>query len=262
MSSNITLAIAAIEMSIREAQRYCDQYHQAYHDESDLANMEYYVERSFSELLVLLDHLALRATYERVNADYAEAKKTGFDQTDEHEGDFYPKWTGRVRMIADAVASTYGLAKTAQSEVHDLKAMLKRAVYAICDVSVFPKPPGNEADVHRRLETILKCHYPDLKSKPVLTKPIKNFEPDTGIPSAKTLLEYKFISNKAEAKRVADEILADASGYRSRDWANLLFVIYETNRVLPEDEWRNLLQDCDLYEGFDAIVLSGVGYTA
>ena len=113
-------------------------------------------------------------------------------------------------------------------------------------------------ELNRRLEAILRCQYPDLKSKPALTKPIKNFEPDTGLPSAKTLIEYKFISSTTEAKRVADEILADASGYRSRDWTSLLFVIYETHRVKPEEEWQNFLKDCQLYEGFDAIVLSGV----
>ena len=104
---------------------------------------------------------------------------------------------------------------------------------------------------------ILKCHYPDLKSKPALSKPIKNFQPDTGLPSEKTLIEYKFISNTTEAKRIVDEILADASGYRSKDWTSLLFVIYETHRVKPEEEWQHLLKDCQLLEGFDAIVLSG-----
>ena len=91
-----------------------------------------------------------------------------------------------------------------------------------------------------------------------MAKPIKNFEPDTGIPSSKTLIEYKFISTDAEAKRLLDEILAVASGYRSRDWQNVLFVIYETRRVRSEEEWRNLLRACELHEGFDAVVLSGV----
>jgi len=256
--TEIASAIAAIETSIREAQRYCDKYYYEDQGDSDFESFKYYVERSFFELLVLTDRLNLKATHDMAAADFQEAKKIGFGDTESHEGDMYPTWTGRVRMIADAIASSYGLAKTSQSELKDLKAMLKRAVYAICDTALFPKAPANEADVHNRLEGILRCHYPDLKSKPALTKPIKNFEPDTGLPSAKTLIEYKFISSTAEAKRVADEILADASGYRSRDWTSLLFVIYETRRVKPEEEWQNLLKDCQLYEGFDAIVLSGV----
>ena len=254
----ISSAIACIESSIREAERYCDKFHYEDHCEGDLDSCKYYVERSFYELLVLADRLNLTSTYDLAAKEFKSAKKIGFGETESYEGEMYSKWTGRVRLIADAIASSFGLAKTSQSEVQDLKAILKRAVYVICDTPLFANAPTSEADVHVRLEAILKCYYPDLKSKPRLTKPIKNFEPDTGLPSAKTLLEYKYISNSADAKRVADEILADASGYRSRDWTSLLFVIYETRRVKPEEEWQNLLKECQLYDGVEAIVLSGV----
>lgn len=76
-----------------------------------------------------------------------------------------------------------------------------------------------------------------------MSKPIKNFEPDTGLPSLKTLIEYKFISDKNDAKRVSDEIFADISGYASRDWDSLLFVIYETHRVIEEKKWKEHLRD-------------------
>jgi hypothetical protein len=122
---------------------------------------------------------------------------------------------------------------------------------------MFSKLPCREADVHDRIEAILKCHFSDLKRKPSLTKPIKNFEPDTGIPSTKTLIEYKFVTTKVEAKRVVDEILADTRGYRSSQWRNLLFVIYETHRVMPEEDWIQLLRDCELGSSYDALVLSG-----
>lgn len=59
-----------------------------------------------------------------------------------------------------------------------------------------------------------------------------------------------------------EQILADASGYRSREWTNLLFVIYETKRVVPVDDWRSLLNDCDLLEGFDVVVLPGADLDA
>lgn len=257
MNHECSLAIEAIETSIREAQRYCDKYHHEGQDDNEFDSFKYYVERAFIELLVLADRLQLTETYRMAKTYFKQAKKDGFGKTDMYEGDVYPHWTGRIRLIADAIASAYGLARTAQTEMTDLKAMLKRAVYTICDPTLFGRQPASEADVHARLEGILRCQYPDLTSKPSLAKPIKNFIPDTGLPSARTLIEYKFISNKAEAKRVADEILADASGYRSRDWHSLLFVIYETRRVKPEEEWRQLLQACELLEGFDAIVLSG-----
>ncbi|MEO6196162.1 MAG: hypothetical protein ABIS20_24335 [Thermoanaerobaculia bacterium] len=258
MQADPSSAISAIETSIREAERSCDRYYRESHDEDDLDSSKYYVERAFVELLVLTDRLQLMATYRMITEAFEKAQSDGFGKTESYDGEVYLHWAGRVRLFTDAIASAHGLAKTAASELLDLKAMLRRAVYVICDTSLYGVTPRNEADVHARLEGIIKCYYPDLKSKPLLTKPIKNFQPDSAIPSAKTLLEYKFITSRAEAKRVCDEILADASGYRSSEWRNLLFVIYEAYRVLPEEEWQELLSACQLHEGFDAIVLSGV----
>jgi hypothetical protein len=257
MSPEISSAISAINASIGEAERYLDICNFGYNDEGDFESFKHYIERAFVELLVLADSLQLKQTFQMVNERFENAKTEGFGTTVSYEGESYSKWAGPIRMYADAIASSYGFAKTTQSEITELKAVLKRAVYTICDRGLFPNLPSSEADVHRRIEAILRCKYSDLKSKPALAKPIKNFEPDTGLPSAKTLIEYKFISSDTEAKRVADEILADASGYRSRDWHSLLFVIYETRRVKPEEEWQQLLRACELHEGYDAIVLSG-----
>lgn len=111
--------------------------------------------------------------------------------------------------------------------------------------------------MHLRIENIIKCIYPDLIHEPSLTKPIKNFKPDTAIPSIKTLIEYKFITNKNDAKKVTDEILADTRAYSSKEWSNLLFVVYETNRIKHEKEWKQLIHECKAAKGTEIIVLSG-----
>ena len=64
---------------------------------------------------------------------------------------------------------------------------------------------------------MLKCVFPDLKHKPVLTKQIKNFEPDTGISSSATLIEYKFLSRAEDVGPLADELLADTRGITLRN---------------------------------------------
>lgn len=259
MTITISAAIESIEKCMREAgnayMSACYNYRDGEEDEdTDVA--KYYVERSFIELMILTEHLQLTETYRSVSALFAEAKN---DLTKSKMGpeEPYLVWPEKLRMYLDGISSLHGLGDTAITEIRDLKAVVKRSLYAICDTSLFPKLPAREADVHDRIEAILKCHFADLKRKPSLTKPIKNFEPDTGIPSIKTLIEYKFVTNRAEAKRVVDEILADTSGYRSSQWKNLLFVIYETHRVMPEEDWVLLLRDCELGSNYDAVVLSG-----
>jgi hypothetical protein len=261
MTNQVNIAITNIEKSLREASNYfmngCYGYQADQKTNDDHIVAAYYVERAFIELLVLAEHLALKAIFQQIDLLFQEAKKAGFLESKMGPDEPYLIWCEKMRMYVDGIASAYGLDETAESEMKDIKNIIRRALYVICDISLFPILPDKEAHVHDRIEAILKCHYADLKRKPALSKPIKNFEPDTGIPSSKTLIEYKFVKTKQEARIVVDQILADTSGYRSPQWKNLLFVIYETHRVMPEEEWGLLLKECELGENYDIVVLSG-----
>ena len=120
-----------------------------------------------------------------------------------------------------------------------------------------PPPPNCEEDVHRRIEAVLRCVFPDLLHKPPLHKPVKGFIPNTGLPSLKTLVEYKFLDNAKKVRTIADEILADSRGYVVPGWSNYLFIIYETNRFRTEYEWNALFHSCGLAETSTVIVLCG-----
>jgi hypothetical protein len=261
MTTNVSSAIESIEKCLREASNYflsaC--YNRGRDGESEDDGVAgYFVEKAFIELLILLEHLGLVETHRTVVSLFESAKSKGFEESEMGPEEPYLLWNEKIRMYLDGISSVHGLRDSSVSELRDLKKIVKRCLYAICNKSLFPKTPSKEADVHDRIEAILKCHFSDLKRKPALSKPIKNFEPDSGIPSTKTLIEYKFVTNMAEAKRVVDEILADTSGYRSAQWKNLLFVIYETHRVMPEEDWTELLRECGLGSNYDAVVLSGL----
>ena len=260
MTVNVSSAIASIEKCLREASSsFIDgcYNHPETTSAEDIARAEYYVEKSFVELLILLEHLALTETHRQMSVIYEAAQKKGLTSSEMGPEEPYLVWNEKIRMYVDAISSAHGLGDTATSEVRDLKAIVRRSLYIICDTKLFPNLPSKESDVHDRIEAILKCHYSDLKRKPTLTKPIKNFEPDTGIASIRALIEYKFVTTIAEAKLVVDEILADTSGYRSPQWKSLLFVIYESHRVMPEEDWKTLLSECELDSNYDVVVLSG-----
>ena len=68
------------------------------------------------------------------------------------------------------------------------------------------KHPNSEKELDEFMENLFKPIYPDLLSTPTLPKSIKNFEPDTGIPSLRLLIEYKYVASKEQVKKVTDEI--------------------------------------------------------
>jgi hypothetical protein len=114
------------------------------------------------------------------------------------------------------------------------------------DKACFQNPPANETEVHVRVEAVLRCVFPDLQHKPPIAKQSKNLQPDTGLPSIGTLIEYRFMAEQGDEKRIADEVLADTRGYFSPEWKNYICATYETKRIKPESQWRQLLRDSDI----------------
>jgi len=163
-------------------------------------------------------------------------------------------WSSKLGIYLGGIETAFGLRQNPEDECVGIKNLIRRSIYSICDEKLYQSVPACEQDVHNRIEGILKCYYPDLKTKPAISKAVKNFQPDTGIPSIKILIEYKYVTTQEDAKRIVDEILTDTQGYKATEWHKIIFVIYETIRTYSESDWNNLLKDCEPHE---AIVLQG-----
>lgn len=234
-----------------------DWWMDRYPDYNNESNVSWHIETAFLKLLVATEALGLQALKGMIIADMSEAKasKKGFAQQAMGPEEPYSIWLARLSQHLAALqtlVSDQGLSIT-----KDLSEILRATLYSITDLSLFPGPPSSEDDVHRRIEGVLKCVFPDLRHKPRLTKPIKNFEPDTGLPSIGTLIEYKFLSHRNQVSVIADQVLADTRGYAHKDWHTFLYVIYEARRIKPEFEWNLLLRECNVPESTSLIVLSG-----
>jgi len=260
MKFNPSTAILSIESCFREANNaflnYCYKHHHNPDNEYNIIACRF-VDKAFIQMLNLLEQLQLISEHKIVEAMYQKAKTGNLTENKLGHEEPYLVWIENLQMHLDIIIESYGIHSQHRTKLFKLKKMISRTLYPICDPKNYETPPQKEADVHERIESILKCHYPKLKRKPRINKPIKSFEPDSGIPSIKTLIEYKFVNDISDVKRIADEILADTRGYVSSDWKNFLFVIYETRRIRSEDEWNNLLRDCELGSNYEALVLHG-----
>jgi hypothetical protein len=194
-----------------------------------------------------------------IAADYKAACADGLLESEsDPDGEPYLKWIGPPHQYLAALRAIL-VSEPSRMVTKDIESILRATNYPLNDPGLFGKPPEDEATLHKRIEGILRCVFPDLLHKPRLTKPIKHFEPDTGIPSIQTLIEYKYLSSRDQAAPMADQVLADTRGYTSRDWTSFIYVIYETARIKPEAEWRQLLRACDIDSRTTVVVLSGEG---
>lgn len=217
------------------------------------------IEICFLQLLAGAEALGLAEFRRLVEMQYSRVKESpgGFSKSESDPGG-EPSST----VLAIIRQFLWALQALLPSDEHttvkkDVLQIIRNIHYVITDTSVFPSVPRNEKDVHLRIEAILKCVFPDLKHKPTLSKQIKNFEPDSGIPSLRTLVEYKYLSRREDIGPIADQLLADTRGYTSKDWERFLYVIYETNRFRTEDDWNQFMRESDVPTNTTVVVLSG-----
>jgi hypothetical protein len=216
------------------------------------------IESCFLQLLAIIEALELRELHEIALSEYVHFKKSkeGFAASEMGPEEPYSACLSRIWRYHRAVESFFPIEEKTRV-AKDLLRIIRDIHYVITDEALYGGAPCNENDVHVRIEGVLKCYYSDLKRKPTLNKPIKNFEPDTGIPSISTLIEYKFLSRAEDVSKIADQVLADTRGYISKDWKYFFYVVYETNRFKRESEWEDLLLQSEVSRNTSIVVLSG-----
>ena len=223
------------------------------------AAAESLLEKAFLACIAFLEVTGTTTLLELAKADYQEAKRTGYLKATALEDDpcaEYLVWGERIRLYADAASTGCGVVEHGGVDP-SLLAILRNSEYVINDRDLYGNPPREEREVHQRVEAILKAVYRDWLHKPRLAKAVNGFEPDTGIPSLKTLVEYKYIKAAEDVARVAEQILADTRGFASRDWDKVVFVIYESGRFRSEDQWNQLLASCEVAGNANVVVIHG-----
>ena len=255
-TAQLVAALDKVAERIGIADRSFDGYTLA-DDEWHGGNAKWHLELAFVQLLAITEALQLPMLRADIAATFSEARREGMLTAEaDPAGEPHQKWATSARRYWAALQESFAI-EPAHTITKDLESILRAATYSITDSAVFGAPPENESTVHTRIESVLRCIFPDLIRKPRLGKPIKNFEPDTGIPSMQTLIEYKFISAASQVALVVDQLLADTRGYTSKEWNSFLYLIYETERFRSEAEWRQLLRECGVESNATVVVMSG-----
>jgi len=219
-------------------------------------NVAWFLNSAFLNLRLFLEVKAVPHMLLTVAADHSSAEedfmKAQRDPWGEEPSSF---WANRLQQYLRAMDVTFG-ATAISTVTRDLVGILRNAQYSLTD-KVFPAPPKDEREVHARMEAILRCVFQDLRHEPTIGKPIKNFKPDTGLPSIKMLIEYKFVATPQDVAPVSDQVLADTRAYVDKDWDHFVLVVYETRRLRSERVWNDHLRSCDIGDNTQIVVLCG-----
>lgn len=218
-------------------------------------DITFFVERAFLDTLAFLEVRGMTRSYAAVEALREVAKQEYSKSALESYGEPYLVWPRQLELHLHAIENVLG-EPSGGTISKDIVDILRETQSCITD-PCFGGAPTSEQDVHHRIEAVLRCVFPDLQRKPAIPKGIKNFHPDTGLPSIKTLIEYKFITRTSDLGQIADEILADSRGYLSPEWDTVLYVVYETHRIKTEKAWNDMARKAGLGARTKVIVIHG-----
>lgn len=210
-------------------------------------------------ILTLFENSGQQILLEQAKNDFIAFQEKPFESKMGYE-DPYLVWGNKAYELLDIFEDLY-IPKTSgrvttESSV-DLLTLIRNMEPYITSRNVFGRLPCGESDIHDRVEGVLKSVYPDLLHKPRLSKPIKGFEPDTGIPSLSTIIEYKYICSEVYGREVIEQILADIGGYQDKNYQTFVFVIYETERFFTEDDWRSAIKKSNPPNDIEVVLLKG-----
>ena len=253
--NTVAAVLAAVRESLAKADKEALQWEYRGPEDNEEELVEYFVERAFTKTMVLLEAAGLPNALDAVTRLNEQAKVDYSAVTRYSEG-IYLVWASKLESYLEAIEAVF-VGEKPGTIIKELIDILHATQYSITDRNCFQYPPAREEDVHVRIEAVLRCVFPDLRHEPPIAKPIKNFVPDTGLPSLRTLIEYKYVATQDDVKRVVEEVLADTRGYPSKDWERFVYVIYETVRLKPESEWEHMLRENGVGENTRIIVISG-----
>jgi hypothetical protein len=159
--NNPAEAVAAIRESLSKASKESDYWdvRAPEDDEEDL--VKYFIERAFTQTLVFLEAAGLPHAVAALAKINEEAKEDYSKYSNYSEG-VYLVWPAKLEAFLESIEVTFvrGKQGIVTKELIDI---LRATLYSITDRRCFSSPPKDEADVHARIEAVLRCVFPDLR---------------------------------------------------------------------------------------------------
>lgn len=122
--------------------------------------------------------------------------------------------------------------------------------------------PANESDVRNACLSVCRIAFPDTRREIGIPQIVKNYKGDLGVPSLRTMAEFKFVDSRDEMKVSLDGVFADMRGYKCPDWDTFYGVFYMTGPYYTQEDVELQFRDVKADVSWKPIVLQGSGARA
>lgn len=213
----------------------------------------FHIERAFRAIGALAERLGIHSIARETST--ARMQRSKLQATSRpYDGEIFSEALSHAHScFAPLQAITNAQAITAQAV---LKNIISKTAVILNDKGLVPK---NESEVRNTVLDICRYSFPDAIKEVGIPKILKHYRGDLGVPSLRTMVEFKFIDSTAEMKAALDGVYADMKGYRHPDWDTFYGVFYMTGPYYVQEDVQREFEFVGADRSWTPIVVQGLG---
>jgi hypothetical protein len=219
--------------------------------DSEYEVLAWHLEKSLRSIAVLAERLGVPS----IEREIAELRKRKLSETSRpYEGEIH----SQIYSLASACfsplkAMTDAHAVTAHTVLQNI---IKSTAQIVQMTGVSPK---NEADVRNAVLDVCRFAFPDAIKEVGIPQLLTSSRADIGVSSLRTVIEFKFVTEKNEMSNALKGVYSDMKTYRNPDWATFYGVFYMTQPFFNQDEVRREFTSVSADLSWTPFAISGFG---
>lgn len=213
--------------------------------------LAWHLEKSLRSIAVLAERLGVPSIEREITT---LRKRNLSDTTRPYEGDIHSE----IYSLAQACFAPL----KAMTDVHAVTAhtVLQNIIKSTAQiVQLTGVSPTNEADVRNAVLDVCRFAFPDAIKEVGIPQLLTSSRADIGISSLRTVIEFKFVTDKDDMSNALKGIYSDMKTYRNPDWDNFYGVFYMTAPFFNDDDVRREFTKVCADVSWTPFAISGFG---
>lgn len=212
--------------------------------------LAWHLEKSLRSIAVLAERLGAPS----IEREIATLRTKKLSETTRYEGDIHSEiYSLAHACFAPLKAMTDAHAVTAHTV---LKNIIKNTAQIVQMRGV---SPTNEADVRNAVLDVCRFAFPDAIKEVGIPQLLTSSRADIGVSSLRTVIEFKFVTEKNDMSNALKGVYSDMKTYRSADWDTFYGVFYMTKPFFNDDDVRREFSRVRADLSWTPFAISGFG---
>jgi len=191
--------------------------------------LAWHLEKALRSIAVLAERLGAPS----IEREIATLRTKNLSETSRYDGEIHSKiYSLANACFAPLKAMTDAHAVTAHTVLQNI---IKNTAQIVRMKGASPK---HEADVRNAVLDVCRFAFPDAIKEVGIPQLLTSSRADIAVSSLRTVIEFKFVTEKADMANALKGVYSDMKTYRSPNWDTFYGVFYMTEPFFIDDDVR------------------------